>query len=515
VLAEFAAASAATGCALEIQRVLAARNEALSADRRMVYRIGLHVGEVLVDGDRLYGDGINVAARLEALAEAGGVVCSSALRDQVRGLDEVAFDDLGPQRLKNIPAPVSTFRVRLRRPEEERGDPGEDESPSLAVLPFENRSDDAGQQYFADGISEELITELSRIAGLHVIARTSAFSYRGRALRTDQIGRELGVRYLVEGSVRRAGKRVRISAQLVEAANGRHVWAERFDRELVDLFALQDEVVREIVSALSPRLAAGAREPGEHEPTGNLEAYDLFLRAVSYMARFDRDSILRARALLERAVHLDPEFALAWSQLGGSYTAEHAFWPSEEDLIGRAEELIRKAIALRPDEASLHTDLSRALWFQGRAEESLLEAERALERNPGAAEAWVMLAHARRAHGRFEEAVEPTERALRLDPLSVDARFERGSLRYHLGQHAEAESDLRAAIRQSPDFLPAHLILAACLAPLGRDEEGRAALAEVLRIAPDYSLTHMRQRVPLGTSSETLQRDLRRIGLPD
>jgi adenylate cyclase len=511
LLAEFPSASGAARCALEVQRVLAVRNGALPEARRMAFRIGLHLGEVLAEGERIHGDGVNVAARLEGLAAAGGVVCSAAVRDQLRG-EHVAFEDLGERALKNLPAPVRAYRLA---PAEKPAELTPEGSAGLAVLPFENLSDDPEQAYFADGITEDLITDLCGVPGLLVTSRTSAFVYKGTRRRAEEIGRELGVRYLLEGSVRRSADRLRITAQLIDAVSGMHLWAQRFDRERTEIFALQDEVTREIVAALRIRLGGALEIQSGHTPAPDPEAYDLCMRGRAYLRRFDRDGLARARALFSEATARDPDFGLAWARLGDCDTVEHAFWAPDGLLLERGIELIAKGCELAPDDPEILTALARARWFTGDFRESADAAEHALALQPGSVDALTELSRAARSLGRFEDGLRAADLAVRLDPLNVFARFERAAAGYFLGRHDEALPDLRWSAQQAPDFLPIYLMLAGCHAAKGQLGEARAAVAELRRLAPSYSIAFMNRQVPGGDVGGALARDLRKAGLPE
>ena len=511
LLAEFPAASRAAECALAIQRAMRERNAPLPEAQHMQLRIGLHLGEVLVEGERIYGDGVNVAARLEALAPPGGLACSQALRDELRGRVELALDDAGERQLKNIARPVRVFLGSLA-PARGAAPARPDARPSVVVLPFANMSRDPGQEYFADGISEELITALSKLSGLLVIARTSAFSYKGRSVRVDEIARELRVRYVLEGSVRHAGGRVRVTAQLIDAQSGHHLWAERYDRGLEDVFAVQDELTAEIVNALRVELGQEARQGSV--PTRSVEAYDLYLRGRECLLRYERESVREARGLFERAFAIDPRFALALGELARSCVLEHAFqWsPDDEDTLGRAVRLVRQALALDPAQAQLHQCLSYVCWFTGEAEEGLAAAQRAVALAPGDAGAQTWLGKSLFVAGRLEEALEPLLLALRLDPHSASGHHELGVLYSSLGRLDEALVELSHAQQLAPAFLPAHLVAAALYVTLGRDAEAKAAAAEVMRLAPSFTIERMLRRVP-GTSG--LDPDLlRRAGLP-
>ena len=511
LLAEFPAASRAAECAVAIQRAMAERNAPLAEAQRMLLRIGLHLGEVLVEGERLYGDGVNVAARLEALAPPGGLACSQALRDELRGRVELRLEDAGERELKNIARPVRVFLAAVApAPDARPSLPGA--RPSIVVLPFANMSRDPEQEYFADGMSEELITALSKLSGLLVIARTSAFSYKGRSVRVDEIARELRVRYVLEGSVRHAGGRVRVTAQLIDAQGGHHLWAERYDRGLEDVFAVQDELTAEIVNALRVELGQEARQGSV--PTRSVEAYDLYLRGTELLWRVDRDSVRRAREFFERALELDPRFALALGELARSWALEYGLHspPDGKSALARAEGLVRQALALDSSQARLHACLSYICWFSGKVEEGLAAAQRAVALAPGEAVAQTWLGWSLLEAGRLEEAIEPMELAVRLDPRSASVHNGVAALYARLGRLEEALAATLQVQQLTPAFGPAYLIATQVLMQLGREADARAAASEVMRLQPDFTIESMLRRVPGAQWYDT--EALRRAGLP-
>ena len=322
-LVEFASVVGAVECAVEVQRGLSERTAGEPEDQRIVFRIGVNLGDVIIDGDDIYGDGVNVAARLQEIAEPGGVCISGSVFDQVKGKVEAGFEDLGDQRVKNIAEPVRAYRWSDAIAAPARAAPlALPDKPSIAVLPFVNMSGDPEQEYFSDGITEDIITELSRFPTLFVIARNSSFHFKGKAVKVSEIGRDLGVQYVVEGSVRKVGNRVRVTAQLVEAMSGNHLWAERYDRELEDIFEVQDEVAHTVAATVSGRLDDAGAERARRRPTEDLAAYDLFLRAYQHVHRWTRADLAAARPLLEKALDLDPNIARAHAYLGFVHVAD-------------------------------------------------------------------------------------------------------------------------------------------------------------------------------------------------
>ena len=529
LLAEFPSALDATHCAVEVQRVLAARNADLPGERRMEFRIGIHLGDVMVEGGRIYGDGVNIAARLEGLAEPGGICISATVQEQVRHKLDLEYEDLGEREIKNIPDPVPVYRVRLQ-PEAAVADEslrGADDStasdfrdpPSVAVLPFTNMSGDPEQEYFSDGISEDLITDLARISGLFVIARNSSFVYKGRAVSVQQVGRDLGARYVLEGSVRKANDRVRITAQLVDARTGGHVWAERYDRKLEDIFAVQDDVTRRIVDSLEVRLTETEQAGGERSRTNNLEAYDYLLRGIAYLSGPTAESNRRARVMLERAIELDPAFADAYEALAGVFAQEWAHqWSEDPEVLDHAVEIARRALELDDSLSRPHVVLAWHHSRHGRLDEALAEAEKAVASGPNLADPHGMLAAFLNLAGRPEEAIPAVKKAIRLEPQHAwHPRQALAESYRQTGRPEEAIAELKRSINENPDFLTSHLFLARVYAELGREEEAKREGAEVLRISPGFSLGALRQLLRYKDPAETERaiHALRKAGLKE
>src|SRR5437867_2929494 len=414
LLAEFASVVDAVQCAVEIQRELKTKNADLPAPQRMEFRIGINVGDVIVEGERIYGDGVNIAARLEGLAEAGGICISGIVYDQVETKLALGYEYLGEQTVKNIAKPVQVYRVQM---EVGASTPTAPDKPSIAVLPFVNMSGDPEQEYFSDGITEDLITDLSKLSGLFVIARTSVFIYKGKAVEMAEVSRKLGVRYVVEGSVRKAGNRVRINAQLVDATTGGHLWAERYDRELQDIFALQDEVTQKIVFALKIKLTPEEQARFRQAPTDNLEAYDSFLRGQMYMWPSTQEANVQARQLFERAIELDPQYAGAYAVLGWTYFFEWAFqWSQAPQTLAQGFALAQRALTLDDSLPLAHTMLGAFYLWQKRHEQAIAEGERAITLGPNYAEGYAWLGGTFNMAGRPKEAIEVVQQAMRLNP---------------------------------------------------------------------------------------------------
>ena len=505
VVAEFASPVEAVRCAVEIQEKIDKRNADRPEERRMRYRIGVNLGDVMVAGDNLLGDGVNVAARLEGLAEPGGVYVSGAVYEQVRRTVPLGFEDLGERPMKNIAQPVQVYRVRMdvaggstaaldtdAKPSAARLPA----KPSIAVLPFENIGGDPKESYFADGITEDLITELSRFQELFVIARNSAFIYKGKAVKVQEVGRELNVRYVLEGSVRKAGNRVRITAQLVEAASGHHLWAERFDRDLEDIFAVQDEVTQKIVATISGKLAETERRRVRSSKTQCLEAYDCVLRGREIWYRFTPEANREARRYYERAIELDPDYARAYSSLSWTYLVDYleGWTDSPKPSLKRALEVARKGIVVNPVSHSNHLALGRVYLYMALHDNAIETLETAISLNPNDADSYVFLALAVTFDGRPGEAVELVEKAMRFNPS-----FPRwyvwnlGIALYVAGRYQEAITALR---KSEPPSAMVYRWLAASYAQLGREAEASAAAAEHLKRTPDFSLPKHLETMP-------------------
>jgi adenylate cyclase len=524
LLAEFASVVDAVRCAVEIQRALEARNAELPPNRRMEFRIGINIGDVIVEGEKIYGDGVNIAARLEGLAEAGGICIAGTVYDQVKNKFSLGYEYLGAQAVKNIAEPIRVYRVRLEPGmialsvgyEQISALPLPDK-PSIAVLPFTNMSGDPEQEYFSDGITEDLITDLSKLSGVFVIARNSVFTYKGKAIKVEQVGRELRVRYVLEGSVRKAGDRVRINAQLVEATTGGHLWAERYDRELKDIFALQDEVTQKIVFALKVTLTPDEQGRFRQAPTDNLDAYDFFLRGQAYFWRFTREANSQARQMFEKAIELDSQYAGAYAILGWTYLIEWlSQWSQDPQLLARTFALVQRAVVLDDSLPLAHSILGLAYLLQKQHEQALAEGERAITLDPNYAEGYARLGAIFNFTGRPAEAIEMGEKALRLNPHDpFFSYFILGFAYRLLGRYEEAIAAFKRVLSRNPDFPPAHTHLLVAYSELGQEVEARAEAAEILKVSPNFSLEGLQQRLPYKDPAETerVLAALRKAGL--
>jgi TolB-like protein/Tfp pilus assembly protein PilF len=474
------------------QRELKAKNAELPEQRRMEYRIGLNVGDVIVEGERLYGDGVNIAARLEGLAEPGGICISGTVYDQVENKLVLGYEYVGEQAVKNIAKPVRVYRVREPRAavaSESQLALALPDTPSIAVLPFTNMSGDPEQEYFSDGITEDLITDLAKLSNLFVIARNSTFVYKGKAAKVQDVSKELGVRYVLEGSVRKADTRVRITVQLIDATTGHHVWAERYDRELKDIFALQDEITRQIVGVLEVKLTGGEQERLGCGYTDNVEAYDSFLRGWEYYWRFTPEANTQARQMFERAVELDPKFALAYARLSATYWLEWVErWNPDPHTVERALALAQTAVALDAALPAAHIALGMAYQLQKQDAQAIAEKRKALVLAPNDATSYEELAEVLITAGQPEEAIKLSEKAMRLNPYYPPHYLSWLAVAYQLtGRYEEAIATHKRALSRNPAILADHVCLAAIYGELGRTEEAQAEAAEVLRLRPHFS----------------------------
>jgi len=549
ILAEFTSVVDAVNCAVEIQRELAERNAELPSERKMQFRIGVNLGDVIEEGERIYGDGVNIAARVEGLAEGGGICISGTVYDAIEAKLGLEYEYLGEQAVKNIPKPVRVYRV-LMEPEtidrvvaEKKVEPRRQklavavvivlflvigvagvwkylsrtaappaevasvekmtfplpEKPSIAVLAFNNMSGDPEQEYFSDGITEEIITALSKISDLFVIARNSSFSYKGKPVKVQQVGKELGVRYVLEGSVRKSVDRVRITAQLVDAIAGHHLWAERYDRELQDIFALQDEITKEILVALQVELTRGESARMSGRDTDNLEAYLKYLQAVHHKTRTNQEGNTLARELCEEAIALDPDYAdayrlMAWTHLMDIWLG----WSkSTRESFKKAEELAEKSLALDNTNALTVGLVSHIYLLKKQHDMAISEGERAIALNPNSATGYVLLAATYRFSGRAKEGIPLLKKAIRLEPYAPSIYYYQLGMAYNFtGQYDEAIAVLKKALKRTPDQQISLIGLTVAYSLADRMEEARATAAELLRVNPKFSVAYLEKRTP-------------------
>ncbi len=496
VLAIFETATGAVRAAMAIQAQMADQNKAVPEDRRMRFRIGINLGEIIEKPDgTIYGAGVNVAARLESIAEHGGICISESAHLQVRNKLDLSFEDLGQQAVKNIAEPVRAYRANLNGAGEEPSSAavtdGSDR-PSIAVLAFENLSGDPEQEYFADGIAEDLITALSRIRWLLVIARNSTFTYKGKAVDVKQVGREMGVRYVLEGSVRKGGNRVRISAQLIDTDTGAHVWARRYDRELEDIFAVQDEITETIVAAIEPELGEVERERAHRKPPESLDAWESYQRGLWHLWQTNANDVAEARRLFQRAADLDPNFAQAFAAWGLTlfFQVYYSYADSPLENLDQALRLANKAVALDDKEAMGHLTLGRVQILRGEYDTAIAELRTAIDLNPSSALAHNGLGLALALTGQLDEAISEYDTAIQLsprDPLVWAFYSFRARARVLSGDYEAAVKDARRAIRHPAASYWPHANLASALALLDRREEAKIALDKLLEIKPDFS----------------------------
>ena len=511
VLATFITARGAVASALAVQQQLSASVADLPGDYRMRFRIGVHMGDIVEKPDgTAYGDGVNIAARLQTLAEPGGMAVSESIRTAVRGRVDAVFEDLGDQLFKNIAVPVRAYRVRPEgnsAVKPNRAVPEIDlslpDKPSIAVLPFTNMSGDREQEYFADGIVEDIITALSRIGWLFVIARNSSFTYKDKPVDVRQVGRELGIRFVLEGSVRKAGNRVRVTGQLVEAATGNHIWADRVDGELAEIFDLQDRITESVVFAIEPRMLKLEIERTRTKRPEDLNAYDLYLRAHPEFQSYTHEGFLRAKALLEQALVIDPLFADAWTELAdclGRLLIGGWLEPLEEGKKRVCDTALR-AVSIDPENGSALAMAAWALAVVGnRAERGAELAKEALRIHPNSAYVRMQSAYAFLYSGQIEVALENLSAALRFSPFDTRAyTILVGIANCHLYLRRFPEAILWAerAIESGPDFVVAHRSLTVALAHNGQIEAARRACGRLLALQPNSSLSLIRQR-PFG-----------------
>ena len=522
ILAEFPSAVEAVECAVEIQEAMAARNADLPNEQQLTFRMGINLGDVVVEGDDLYGDGVNIAARLEGLANPGGVCVARNVFNQVKGKVDREFEDLGGQDIKNIAEPVHVFRVgQIGSEVTASGESTSEEAdlhhkPSVAVLPFANMSGDPEQEYFADGITEDIITELARFQNLLVIARNSVFTYKGKAVRVQDVGRELGVDYVAEGSIRKAGNRVRVTIQLIDAETGNHVWAERYDRDLADIFELQDELTQTIVAALPRRLESADVERIRRKPLSNMGVYERVMRAKLCHHRGSLEDNSEAIQLLDEAIELDPEFApaYAWKACTLSQAWARGYCEGSKELDLEIWDLTRKAVSLDENDIECVRILSEYGIEEMRFDDAQLYNEKALRLNPNDPRLIAQRGEIYTWLGRPEEGVEWIEKAMQLDPYDADAwahllgRALFGARRY--------EEAIRAFKRIPRPSYGHHAFQAAAYGLLDLEEEAKGEAAQVLAMKPDFTAKSFTNTLFYKEQSdrENLMNGLHKAGLP-
>ena len=566
LLAEFGSVADAVRCAVEIQEEFRVRNAELPENRKMEFRIGINLGDVVKEGERIYGDGVNITARVEGLSEGGGICISGTVYDSIKNKLSLSYESLGEHTVKNITEPIRVYRMRVgpdaaapgvskekrhgvkrwhwtalaavvvlivgavtiwnfyfRLPSVEPASVEKmafplPDKPSIAVLPFTNMSDDPKQEYFSDGITENIITALSKTPKLFVIARNSTFTYKDKPVKVQQVAEELGVRYILEGSVQKTEKRVRINAQLIDAITGRHLWAERYDRNLSDIFAVQDEITIKIISALRVKLTKGESLWGVG--TDNLDAYLKYLQSRKHGQRFSKESYALRRKLAEEAIALDPEYVDAYLELSDTYllSMRSSSPDSAKQLLERAEELVKRAISLRGDHADARAFLGRIYLRKKQFDKAIAEGQRAVAMAPNSADVNARFAMTLECAGRPKESISLYKKAMRLSPVS-DSWYVVGLgwSYFDIGHYEEAISAFKRYLNLHPEHKFTRASLAAAYIMLGREEEARNEAAEVLRLYPKFSVEAYRKR-SLYKNPEDVKRfydALLKAGLPE
>jgi adenylate cyclase len=558
VLAEFPTVSEALTCSVAVQRTFADMNRELAEDQRLVFRIGVNLGEVIVDRDNIYGDGVNMAQRLEGLAEPGGICLSQAVHAAVGHKLDLTYRDIGSRQVKNVAEPVHAFQVVLdgAAPSASRrravsliaaaialvlvvagvawfglGRHGEetvaegpvlaidDSMPSIAVLPFQNVGGDAKEDYFSDGITNDLITDLSRFSNLFVVASNSVFTYKGKAVDIKEVGHDLGVRYVLEGSILIVDNRLRLNAQLIDATTNLHIWADRYDRELDDIFAVQDELNEAIIAALRVTLTEVEQSRTARQYTTNLEAYDLFLRGRSYL-RGSRQTHLKAQKLFDQAIALDPDFAAAYAEKSLTYFSGFIMPMSGDPKVVEGSLVAaERAVALDPDSALAQARLGWALFANRRHEEAIAAGRRAVALGPNDAESYAQLGNVLNWSGQPEEAITHLERAMRLNPHHpFYYLFYLGHSHYLLGNRDRAIALMEQVATRAPYFLPVRRHLAVLYEEVGRPEDAMAQTSEIVRIFPAASIEDERSRCFYRWTPALMDRffdGLRKSGMPE
>jgi len=524
MLVEFASVVEALHCAIEVQRDMRVRNTNVPQEKRIEFRVGLNVGDIIIDADDIYGDGVNIAARLENLAEPGGICVSGRVYEDTRGKLDTAFEDWGEQQLKNIAWPVRVYRVRIggetasARPALALPD-----KPSIAVLAFDNLSADPEQEYFADGMVEEIIMALSRLRWLFVIARNSSFTYKGRAVDVKQVGRELGVRYVLEGSVRKAGKKLRIAGQLIDTSTGAHLWADRFEGGTDDIFDLQDQVTASVVGAIAPKLEQAEIERALRKPTESLDAYDYYLRGMASVHLWTKDASVEALAMFSRAIELDPNFASAHGVAARCYSQRlSSGWMIDRPReVAEAERLARRAGELGQDDALALCSAGLALaYVVGDLDDGAAFIDRALVLNPNLAWAWMFSGWVNIWLGEPDVVIEHIGRAIRLspyDPHIFNMQTATAYAHFIAGRYAESLSWAEMAIRERRNHVLALRILSASCAMAGRLEQARETLVRLLELDPELRISNLRHVSPFRRPEDSAKfaEALRKAGLPE
>jgi adenylate cyclase len=567
LMAEFASVVDAVQCAVEVQQVLTSKNEDLPENRKMLFRIGINLGDVIEEGDRIYGDGVNIAARVESLAEGGGVCISGSAFEQIENKLALGYQYMGEHTVKNIAKPVKVYRVPMGPVEGKKKErvfrgwqkaaigavaivilagvaavlwnyywrpthpPIEvasvekmafplPDKPSIAVLPFVNMSDDPKQEYFSDGLTDQIISGLSKVPNLFVIARNSTFTYKGKPVKIQKIAEDLGVKYVLEGSVQKTTDRVRITTQLIDATTGHHLWSERYDRELEDIFAIQDDITMEIMKAMRVELRGDQARIWAKYETTNLKAYEKAFQGGAYFRSITKEDNAQARQMYEEAIALDPQFASAYAMVGWTHFWDGRFGWTESRVksINMAFQCAQKALEIDANIDFAHTILSAVYIVKRQYEKAVAAAEHALTLNPNSAHVYSTMAGVAGCSGRWEDSIIYGKKSIRLDPFATIVSFHwLGRAYFMTGQYDEAIQTFRKALGISPNYLPGHAFLAASYISLGRETEAAAAAEEVLRIKPKFCLESYAKTLPYKNKAD-IERylvALRKAGLPE
>jgi len=523
LLAEFSSAVDAVECSVEIQKVLKKKNEDLSGDKKLEFRIGVNIGDVVQDGDRIYGSGVNIAARIEGIADPGGVCISRNAYDHVNDKLELEYEYLGEYEVKNIKEPVRVYKVLLESlsPQSFVEEPLElPDKPSIAVLPFDNMSGNADQEYFSDGLTEQIINGLCKVSHLFVIARNSSFAFKGKAISIKQIAHELGVRYILEGSVQRAGDRVRITAQLIDATTNYHVWSENYDRDLTDIFVLQDEIALNLMYAMQIKLTSGEQARLWEGDIKNIQAFDKQMRGFECFYRLNEKDNNQARHFFNEAINIDKTSAMPYVMQGCTHIVD--FWygwkKSPLQSLEEAEKNVAKALALNDSLDMAHLLLGWIYLAKRKHEEAIIECERAVKLNPNGADAHAHLALMHIHSDETELAIKLLKRAFRLNPIPPTIYYDFLAMAHmNNGKYEKAIELSKKGLRDNPDQIGIHFTLTACYSALNRIEEAHNRVDEILRIDPNFSLKYYSKTLPY-KNQETLDKyieALRKAGLPE
>ena len=523
LLAEFGSAVDSVQCAVEVQKELRDKNQELPEDKKMEFRIGINIGDVIKDGDRIFGDGVNVAARIESMADAGGICVSRSTYDHVSNKMSLSYDYLGEHNVKNIKQPVRVYKILL---DSDTLKPLVDEAldlpdkPSIAVLPFVNMSGDPSQEYFSDGLTEQIINGLCKVSNLFVIARNSSFAYKGKSFNVQQVGKELGVLYVLEGSVQKAGDRVRITAQLIDTTTGYHLWSENYDRDLSDIFALQDEITVKLINTMQIKLTYGEQARLWEQELTNIQAFDKQMRGTECFFRLNEKDNKQARQLFKETINLDKASAMSYALLGFTHMLDLVYRWSKSPLqsFAEAEKNAGKALDLNDSLDLAHILLGWTYLFKRQHGKAIKEGERAIELNPNGAEAHAQLAFILILSDKTDLAIKLLKRAFRLNPIPPSYFYDFLAMAHrNNGDYEKAIKLAEKGLIGNPDQLTVYLTLTTSYSLLNRTEEAHKAVEEVLRINPDFSLEYYAKTMPYKRqeTADKFVEALRNAGLPE